>query len=129
MGNEFERVSTTQTTINADSYASSNGYPTTSSYAGSTQNSHILDVGLFTSSSGDPSIEQQARRNFINDIYDGTNDVFDIKQLSQKLTVVVKYLSGAKTILELLQNIHSIADFWASQGIEVGSTAALELDF
>ena len=55
--------------------------------------------------------------------------VFVIEQLSQKLAVKVKCKTATNDMRRLRQNIQVIADFWANQGIEVGSDAALEMDF
>ena len=54
--------------------------------------------------------------------------MFVVEQLSQKLAVAVECNSATNDVRHLRQDIQTIANFWASQGIEVGSGAALEVD-
>lgn len=88
MANNFDRGSTDAVISAADQYASSNGLPTSGQYSSANtgiRGSHILDVGLFTASNGSAEGVLGDRRDFINEIYDGQNHVFDVNGSSNVL--------------------------------------------
>lgn len=90
MPNDFSRGSTSAIISAADQYAIDNGLPTSSQYSGANtgiRGSHILDVGLFTGANGIPDRNQQLRRDFIDEIYDGQNQVFDVNGINNVLVL------------------------------------------
>ena len=64
-----------------------------------------------------------------NPVERSKHSIYVVEELSQSLKVKLNFNSAGNDLKSLERDIQAIVDFWAGEGIKVGSNAALEIDY